>query len=266
MKEQETNQVRGPLRVTLAVWNALFLREALERLFDMRAAWLWLLVEPLMQMAFYAWIWSVIRVRHIAGMPTAVWIVVGFLAFFLFRRTATQVTHAIDSNKALFAYRQVKPFDAALIRAFLEVVLMFIVGLVSMTVIAQFGFSFIPVDPLIVILAWGGLWLFAFGYGMIASVLMRLVPETKHLLSIAMMPLMIASGVVFPLNMVPEPYITWLMYNPVANGLEYARSGFGAYYHMVPGASMTYLWKCAVITFFVGLVLYRRFDQELVMR
>lgn len=42
---------RNPLTVTFAVWNALLLREALSRLFGRRAAWFWLLFEPIFHVA-----------------------------------------------------------------------------------------------------------------------------------------------------------------------------------------------------------------------
>src|SRR5690606_11147558 len=107
---------RSPRAVTLAVWRAIFLREALDRLFDMRAAWFWLLMEPVLHIAFITFIFTVIRTRTLGGIDVAVWIIVGMLAFFMFRRTAMQVMHAVDSNKPLFAYRQVKSFDTSIVR------------------------------------------------------------------------------------------------------------------------------------------------------
>jgi len=52
---------------------------------------------------------------------------VGLLAFFMFRRTATQTRNAVSSNQALFAYRQVKPVDPVLVRAGLEGFLMVVI-------------------------------------------------------------------------------------------------------------------------------------------
>jgi capsular polysaccharide transport system permease protein len=43
---QHRNSVRSPASITWAVWKALFLREAVARLFAGRAAWAWILVEP----------------------------------------------------------------------------------------------------------------------------------------------------------------------------------------------------------------------------
>lgn len=257
---------RSPLAVTLAVWRAIFLREALDRLFDMRAAWFWLLMEPVLHIAFITFIFTVIRMRTVGGIDVAVWIIVGMLAFFMFRRTAIQVMYAVDSNKPLFAYRQVKPFDTSIVRGGLEAFLMVMVALVILTVAAFLGHDVLPDDPLQVLAAMFGLWLFGVGYGLVASVLMALVRETEHILKILMLPLYLISGVIMPISAVPQPYRDLLLINPLVHGLELVRQGFATYYHMVPGVSMGYLYMWGIVSFFLGLVLYRRFALQLVMK
>jgi hypothetical protein len=49
---QHRNPVRSPASITWAVWKALFLREAVARLFAGRAAWAWILVEPVGRLVF----------------------------------------------------------------------------------------------------------------------------------------------------------------------------------------------------------------------
>lgn len=258
--------VRSPLRVTFAVWKAIFLREALERLFDMRAAWLWLFVEPILHIAFLVFIRTVIRTRHIAGADVVIWIVVGLLGFFYFRRTAMQVMHAIDSNYALFAYRQVQPFDAALMRGVLEAFLMTIISALILFGVHQFDHVILPDNIFMVFFAVLGLWLFGLGFGMVGSVAIRMVPEAKHVLHILMLPLYIISGVIWPLQAIPQPYLDWLMINPIAHGLELIRHGFEHSYQMVGSTSMGYMYQWAVCSILLGLMLYRRFDAELVMK
>lgn len=257
---------RSPLAVTLAVWRAIFLREALDRLFDMRAAWFWLLMEPVLHIGFITFIFTMMRLRTVGGIDVTVWIIVGMLAFFMFRRTAVQVMHAVDSNKPLFAYRQVKPFDTSIVRGGLEAFLMVMVALVILTVAAFLGHDVLPDDPLQVLAAMFGLWLFGVGYGLVASVLMALVRETEHILKIVMMPLYLISGVIMPISAVPQPYRDLLLINPLVHGLELVRQGFATYYHMVPGVSMGYLYMWGIVSFFLGLVLYRRFALQLVMK
>lgn len=257
---------RNPLAVTFAVWRAIFLREALDRLFDMRFAWFWLLAEPVLHIAFITFLMTVIRVRTVGNADVVVWIIVGMLTFFLFRRTAVQVTYAVDSNRPLFTYRQVKPFDPAIARAVLEAFLMAIIAGVILLTAALLGHDTFPVDALLVMQAVFGIWLFGIGYGLVASVLMALVPEMEHVLKIVMLPLYLISGVMWPLASIPMPYRDILMINPVAHGLELVRMGFFPYNHTVPGLSMPYLFAWGVVSIFLGLMLYRRFAIQMVMR
>lgn len=259
-------EVRNPLLVSFAVWKAIFLREALDRLFDMRAAWFWLLIEPVLHIGFLVFIFTVIRMRTVGNADVAIWIIVGMLAFFLFRRTAVQVTYAVDSNRPLFTYRQVKPFDPVLARAVLEAFLMSIISIIIIGTAILLGREAWPYDVLLVLQANFGLWLFGMGYGLVASVLMELVPEMEHVLKILMLPLYLISGVIFPLSAIPQPYLDLLMLNPVAHGLELARAGFFPYYHTVQGLSMEYLYAWGISSLFLGLTLYRRFALQLVMK
>jgi len=95
---------------------------------------------------------------------------------------------------------------------------------------------------------------------------MALVPETKHILMIAMLPLYMISGTIWPLANIPAPYRDILMINPIAHGLEAVRIGFVPYYHAVPGVSLGYLYASALISIFIGLLLYQRYSLRLVMQ
>ena len=258
--------MRSPLYITFSVWRAIFLREAMDRLFGMRGAWFWLLIEPVFYISFIAFIYAVIRAHTVGGIDISVWIAVGMLGFFLFRRTAIQVMHAVDCTRPLFAYRQVKPFDAAIVRGGLEAFLMVIVSTIILTMASLLGHGVLPNDPLLVLAAAAGLWLLAIGYGLVASVLMMLVPESEHILMLLMYPMYLLSGTIIPLASIPLPYRDILMINPIAHGLEEIRIGFVPDYHAVPGVSLGYLYTVAVASVFLGLVLYRRFALRLVMQ
>jgi capsular polysaccharide transport system permease protein len=254
---------RTSTAITLSVWKGLFLREALSRIFSGRAAWFWLLAEPVFHVLSLMVIFTVIRMRVVGGIDTGVWLMVGMLAFFMFRRTGLQVMNAIDANQALFAYRQVKPIDTVLVRGVLEGLLMIIITGILLTITALFGYSVIPADPLAVLEAFFGLWLLGMGFGLVASVVSRLVPELAQIIKLAMLPLYMLSGVIFPLSAVPQPFRDWLMFNPIAQGLEVVRLGFASHYHTVPDLSIVYVYDFALVTIFLGLVLQRRFALRL---
>ncbi len=250
--------------ITFSVWKALFLREAVSRLSAGRAAWLWLLLDPLIQIVFLLFIFTIIRMRTVGGIETIVWLMVGMLAFLMFRRTATQAQNAVGSNQGLFTYRQVKPVDTVLVRAALEGFLTILVAIILFGGAILFGIGVVPEDPLFVLEAFFGLWLLGLGFGLMASVAGELIPELGKVIGFVMTPLYFASGVLIPIASVPQPYRDWLLLNPVAHGLDAARLGFSPYYHAVPELSITYLYIFSLVLIFFGLALHIRFATRLV--
>jgi capsular polysaccharide transport system permease protein len=270
-----TTILRNSLQVTFSVWRAMFLREALDRLFEARGAWLWLLFEPVMWILLHVVYYFYAKHTSIGGEHVCFWTAAGFVAFILWRRTYIQALHAVDCNKAYFVYRQVKPFDAALIRGFLELFLIFPIAAIVFSLIALSGFSilpglikqqFVPGDPLLLLTALVGLWLLGLGVGLILSVLMIFVPEINHINNLIYLPLYVLCGAMYPVAAIPMPYRTIWLINPVVHGVESVRLGFLPSYHTDPVISLTYLFFFALGAVFLGLVLYRRFDKKLVMR
>lgn len=257
---------RSSAHVAISVWKALILREALFRLFGTRVAWLWLLLEPVVHIVFLMFVFTVIRLRVVGGIETPLWLMLGLLAFFMFKRTGSQSMQAVVANQALFAYRQVKPVDTVLSRAVLEGFLMLLVAVLLFAGVALFGLNVVPADPLAVLQAFFGMWLIGLGFGLMGSVTTIMLPELGRVIVLAMTPLYFLSGVIFPIIRVPLPYREWLMLNPLAHGLEAARLGFAPYYHAVPELSMSYLYGFAMVSVFLGLALHTRFAVRLATR
>lgn len=257
---------RSPLNVTLSVWKALVLREAVHRLFQRRAAWLWLVLEPVVHFAAMAFIFAAVRVRVIGGIDTVTWVLSGILVFFIFKRTAVQAKSAIDANEALFAYRQVKPVDTVLARAVLEGFLSVIITLLVLGAAWTMGYLATPADPLTVIGAFAGMWGFGLGWGLVTSVLGTLVRELGKVLDMVHTPLYFASGVLIPLSLLQTPYREILMLNPLAHGVDAVRLGFAPYYYAATEQSLAYLYAWALVFIFFGLALHVRFATRLATR
>jgi capsular polysaccharide transport system permease protein len=254
---------RAPWRITLQVCNALLLREAVARMFARRGALAWLVLEPVAHIAVMVFVLAVLRVRHVGGIDTVLWLITGMLAFFLFRRVATQGAAAIGANLALFTYRQVKPVDTVIVRCVLEALLM---TLVAAAVVGVAAFAGVPLhahDPLTVIAAAAGLWLLALGYALSVSVANELMPEIGNVAEMLLVPLYLASGVIFPMSAIPYPYREWALLNPVAHGVEAARAGLAPYYHVAPELDLGYLFAWALVLMFLGLALQVRHRRRL---
>ncbi len=250
--------------MTLSVWKALFLREAATRLFGERAAWFWLLLDPLFHISYLMVLFSIFRMRHVGGMQTALWIMVGVFGYFMFQHASSQSMRAISANRAMFVYRQILPVDAVLVRAALEAVILVVVAVLLLAGGALFGLRVVPADPLLVFDCMVSLWLIGLGYGASASIIIELVPESGQILSMVMQPLYLLSGVMFPISGLPAAFREWLMINPLVHGLDLLRHGFAPYYHHIPGADLDYLHAWALGLVVLGLALQVAFSRRLV--
>lgn len=257
---------RSSLNITLSVWKALFLREAVSRVSGGRAAWLWLLLEPAAHLAILMVIFSSIRNRVMPGLNIVLFLALGILGYNLFRNSALRSMAAISANRALFAYRQVKPVDLVLVRAFLEGVIQLFVGLVVLCGLLLAGFDAIPRDPLIMLVVFGLLWLLGAGVGLMLSVGSTLVPEIGRVANLCFIPLYFLSGVLFSPAMLPPSLREWLLLNPLMQGLELLRGAFASGYHVAAGIDVGYLAAFAFSSLFFGLALHVRFGPRLVMQ
>lgn len=256
--------MRSHWQVTWSVWHALFMREVLARTMGDRLGWFWMLGEPIAFIAIMGGIRSVLgRTRLIPGAEFIPWLIVGIIAFFLFREGMTRSLNAIAANQALFAYRQVKPIDPVLVRAAMEGVLKTIVFMILIVISSLLGEGVLPADPLGAMFIWVSIWLLGLGAGLILSVAARLVPDIEHVIGVMMLPMFILSGAIFPLHSMPHEIQQYLLYNPVLHGLELLRSDFFPGYKSYQGVSLGYLWSWILVMFALGLVLHVRFDARL---
>lgn len=257
-------RIRSSWAITWSVWRAMFLREALHRLFHRRAAWVWLFAEPIAHIAFLIFIFTVLGFRHVGGIETALWLMVGLLGFFMFKRTMTIGMGAVAMVKPLFAYRQVRPGDAVLVRCASEGVLMLMINGLFLAAAALFGLDVAADDWLQVGAALLLLWLQGLGVGMLLSVPRELAAEVGDIVNMVTTPLYLLSGVMFPLAAIPQPYRDWLLLNPVAHGIELIRQGFADHYLITDGVEWGYPLFFALITILLGLALHRVYRHRLI--
>jgi len=254
---------RTSIEITMAVWKALFLREATTRLSSGRFAWLWLVLNPLSHVVLMMLLYDVVRARVMAGVDAGLFIGVGVMGFFMFKSCALRSVGAISSNNALFAYRQVLPIDSVLMRCLLEGMIEIIVAVILVLGAAFIGMDALPCNPFEVVIAFFLLWIFGTGMGLMLSACAELIPEIGHIADIIFFPLYMASGVMFSLTVIPPMYREYVLLNPIVHGIEYLRYGFFKGYHLMPTVDISYLALWAVTSLFFGLALHVRFARRL---
>jgi capsular polysaccharide transport system permease protein len=256
--------MRSGWRIQRDVMHALFLREAVNRISGGRTAWVWLLLEPVTHVVFIMTLFGFILHKITAGVDGAMFVATGLLGFFVARNVAARCIEAVKANSALFAYRQVKPVDAVLVRAGLEGTLAFMSAVVLLSLASLFGFAAMPHDLFIVLAAYFGMWACGTGLGLILSVANELIPGANKAVGLLFRPLYFISGVMFPMTAIPQPYREWMLYNPLSHGLELLRAGYFSQYHTADGVSFGTLYGFALVTIFLGLALHVRFAQKMI--
>ncbi|WP_204352885.1 ABC transporter permease [Salinicola peritrichatus] len=258
------NGGRAPWRVTRSVWFAMFMRETISRTMADRMGWFWMIFEPLAIIAVMVSIRGLFRTgAEVSGADHVPWLIVGLMGFGLFRDNMMRPLGAIEANKGLFAYRQVKPVDPVLVRCFLEGMLRSFLFLLFIAVGSLLKLDLIPDRPLGVMLDWLSLWALGWGAGLTVSVISDLVPELGRVVRILNLPLLLLSGVILPVMYIPHQYQQYLLWNPIVHGLESMRLSFFAGYHTIGGIDMTYLWFWALSLISLGLLLHIRFAAQL---
>lgn len=255
---------RSAWQVTWSVWRALFIRDAMNRLFSRRAAWVWVLAEPAIHMGFIIFIYTTVRIRTVGGIDVVVWLMVGFLGYFMFRRTLSLSMAAVQMAKVLFTYRQIKPVDAVLIRGATEGLLMLVITILILLAGALFKRSVFPEQPLLALTAMFALWYMGLGFGLLISIPRVLIKETENLVNLVLTPLYFISGILLSVDAVPMPYRSILIANPIAHAIDALRLGFSTTYQPFHEMSLFYCFAVGTVCTCLGLMLHRVYAHRLI--
>jgi capsular polysaccharide transport system permease protein len=256
---------RTPWQVTKSVWYALFMREALARTTANRFAWFWMIAEPVAYIVIMIAIRTVLfnKSKTIFGAEFVPWMIVGLFGFFLFRENMMRSIGAIDANKGLFAYRQVKPIDPVIVRCYLEGLLKTFVFSLFLLVSIFLEFHLIPSNALQAVFYWLMLWFLGLAVGLVLSAISALVPEVGRIIRMISLPLMLVSGVILPLNFLSYEAQSYMLWNPVVHGIELLRMSFFPLYQSINGVSFSYLLMWILCSMSLGLLLHLRYIQKL---
>ncbi|MBA3987692.1 MAG: ABC transporter permease [Idiomarina sp.] len=260
---------RSSLKVTLDVWYALFMREAMARMTQDRLGPLWLFLEPILHLSIMIAVRNLLgrTGRLIPGAEFIPWLIVGILTFILFRNQMNRGMHAVEAARGLFAYRQVQPVDTIFSRCALEFMLQSLVAVLFLTIFVFIGFSVLkPDDVLAGVVAWIGVALVGLGIALVFSVAISTVKESGKFVSLISFPLYMLSGVIFPIQYFPHHIREVLMYNPLLHGVESMRMAMFSMYQSVPGIDITYTYKFAICLILFGLAIHARFRMSIIAR
>lgn len=249
---------RSSFEIQKAVVFALFVRELKTRFGKYRLGYVWALLEPVAHVVVLSIVISAIGRNEFAGVSLPMFLITGLIPYLFFQKTATQCMNAIEANRGLFSYRQVRPIDPVLSRLILETIVHFLSYVVLLFLAGWFLNYDIGINDLLMLIIVNiFLFIMAFGVGLIFSVYGTLYPEIMNLVPMLVFrPMYFMSGVIFPLFVVPSTYRDWLLWNPLLHVIELNHVFYFRSFES-PQVSLLYviLFSLASLTF--GLLSYR---------
>lgn len=255
---------QSPWQIQRAVVFGVFIREIENRFGRYTLGYLWAPLEPLVYIAAMSLLRAKLSSGPLAGISSTVFFASGILPFILFRMIPITSLSCVEANQSLFNYQRVKPADVFIARFILESLVIICVTLIIFPVFKTIGIPYTLNDPL----GFFGVTLlflmFIAGLGLMCVVLGPYWIEAKKVMPLFIRPFFFISGIFFPLVSIP-PNFRWAFdWNPVMHALELMRASAFQGYQLAPEINVHFLFFSAVISFSMGLAIYRMFRVKIV--
>lgn len=254
---------RSGIAVMAAAIHALLMRELQTRFGGYRLGYLWAPLEVLAQVMIFLIIFGAIMERVLPGIDYKLFLVAGIIPFFMMQRIALRSLGAVEANQGLLMYRAVRHIDIILARSFLELVIYFFTFVILLLGLTFFGVTFSLAHLHVVLIGWAGMFFFSLGLALILMIIGHYGGEISKIISILFTMLYFASGVIYSVHMIPEPYMSYLMYNPFIHNLEMMRHALSPTYPIYH-VSFGYFASWTICVMFLGLLLYKAFERDLI--
>ena len=102
------------------VINALVFRETRTRFGQHQLGYAWALLEPALMILTFLAMFAIADRKTAGHLDTFGFLATGIVPYMLFTKSTVQVSQAINGNKGLLFYPQVKPLDVVFARIALE--------------------------------------------------------------------------------------------------------------------------------------------------
>ena len=248
---------RSAFAIQRDVVYALLLRELGSRFGKSRGGFFWVLVEPVAHLVVPLLIMTFIRFRVLPGVEYPVFLVYGFLPFLVFKGICLQIVDGVNAAKGLMSYRQILLLDVFVAKAMAFLAIQAVVFTIVLSGLALFGFDVLPPRPIELAGVMVLTVCLAVGLGLVLAGLTSVIPDARHVVKVMFMPLYLVSGVLFPITRFPDEMVRWMAINPVLHLVELSRVAAVEGNEPMKYLSIEYPVALALISTFVGLMLYR---------
>ena len=254
---------RTPLKIFLAVQNALFLRELNMRFSSGKLGIFWTFFEPFFQIIVFIVVKMTIFGVSTNSFDFAVFLTLNFIAYNMFKNIVVKSSTAFRANKALFMYKQVKPINTVLARTMLEVFITMVIIVIFLLIGFYFEYEMGVGDLVMVTLGFLFLLVFSFSFALLIAILNVFTESVGRIIGFLMTGLMFTSAVFYTVDMLPYVLQQILLYNPLLHFMEMIH---GYYFIALDDSYVSYLyiilWTLCIL--YVALWMYQRLEKRIV--
>ena len=256
--------VLAQLLLQLRVITAVARREMQLRASKGRFGILGVFLEPLALIGTFLALRILIRgAGDDTYMNVVLWLALGFVPFFMFADIAIKAISGVEKNNELYFYRRLKPLDSLLGNALLlaqifgSLLMLFVLG------VSIWTWRFAVHDVGMAVFLFIGLGLLGFGVGLTTLVIGHRLPLVAWFMQMFLRRILLwTSCIFFPISLIPDVFRPWILWNPIAHGVELLRMACNPAYP-APGVSAIYFWLCVVGALGLGLFIYGNNEELL---
>ncbi len=248
---------------TVRAIAALMLREMSTTYGRSPGGYLWTVLEPAAGIAVLTAIFSLGFRNPPIGTNFAIFYATGMVPFMCYGGINIKIAQSINFSRQLLSYPSVTYVDALLGRLILNTLTQLLVGYIVFSGILLMFETRTTLELDRIILSYAMAISLGLGIGVLNSVLTSFFPLWQQIWSILTRPLFIISCIFFLFDTVPEPYRSYLWYNPLVHVIGIMRSAFYTSYDATY-ASPLYVFGISLVTLVLGLVFLRRYHRDII--
>lgn len=205
---------------------ALCLREIHGKHGRFRIGYLWQLIRVAFSVAVFWWIREVNSFHPPQGLSTPIFLLMGFVPWFMFSESIAMVMEAVRTNRALLTFPQVTPLDLCLSSSLVIAATQVLVLGLFMAGLVITGFDLHLRNAFVFITALTGVALLGFGTGLVLLALNLYLPALEKLVPMVLRIMFFTTGVFFSPTQMTAGYGDAIMWLPTANYIELLRASF----------------------------------------
>lgn len=248
------SSVSSGLTVQGRVLYALVMREVHTLYGNTKLGYLWAIIQTAFGIGVFWGLRTILGAHAPHGMSMIVFLLSGFIPWYMFSHTVSRCMSAVKANKALLTFSQITELDLMIARVIVVWGTQAVCAIVIISVAAALGQPVELLHPGTLVATLFFAPLLGLGIGTICASLARLWPTLDKLIPMCLRILFFASGVFFTVSRFPSRLSEILLLNPMMQLIEWQRYGF-SHSSSAPIYSITYISAWCLIALCLGLLL-----------